>query len=117
MSASSVAERLDALRNGLRETNQLIVSLSELDSNKLATKDAPQNERPTLDEARTELGAEIHANLTQYQDELELLNQDVEDLGPESDASTVRGLPDSADHDTASRLHTGCRKLAKDLAQ
>ncbi|KAI9669438.1 MAG: hypothetical protein M1831_000475 [Alyxoria varia] len=117
MSASSLTERLDSLHNGLRETKKLILGLSELDSIKLSTKDPPQAERPTLDEARTELGAEIHANLSQYQDELELLNQDVEDLGPELVASGVKGLSSSSDHDIASSLYTGCRKLAEDLAQ
>ncbi|KAI9879690.1 MAG: hypothetical protein M1830_007636 [Pleopsidium flavum] len=75
MTSTSLSVRLTSLFDAHRQTLHLIARLS-----KLPIQPGSSSLNPGDGDARVELSAEIHQNLKEQEEELELLRQEVEDL-------------------------------------
>jgi protein transport protein SEC20 len=104
----TLTNRLNALSESNKSALQLIQRLSKLDFQPGST---PLNSDEG--DARLELSAEIHENLKQLEDELELLRQEVEDVVQITGSSSRRR--DSTRESERVRLAVLLARLTEDL--
>ncbi len=109
MTTSSLSTRLTSLFEAHRQTLHLIARLSKLPiqpgSSSLDSEDG---------DARLELSAEIHQNLKDQEEELELLRQEVEDLTSTSSWSASRRRDSEKDRERLA-LEAQVARLGEDL--
>jgi protein transport protein SEC20 len=106
--AQSLAARLNSLSDSHKATLQLIQRLSKLDSPSGAS--SPRTEDG---DQRFDLTAEIHANLNQLDEELELLRQEVQDFT--QIGSTAARRRESFRKSEKARLAVLLARLTEDL--
>ena len=120
MSTHELIGRIDTLTKALKETQLLIQRLSQLQP---SSSDDPSStsDDASIDEARADLSGDIHANLKQYEDDLEITKQDVEDLFPNPGAGVPKRRSTFTPQETtptekiATRLNSSCLKFEEDL--
>ena len=113
----SLTRRLNALNDSLKQTTQLIQRLSKLqptdanDKPSTGSSDALADESfdaSSIDEFRQDIAADIQDALTQHDDDLALLQQDI------ADAATPAGIGGSGGGSTSHKRHTGLNARAQD---
>lgn len=109
MVTTALSERISSLLDAHRQTVQLITRLS-----KLPIQPGSSSLDPEAADARVELSSEIHQNLKDQEEELELLRQEVEDLTNASAWGSSRRRESEKDKEYAS-LAAQVARLGEDL--
>ena len=109
MTSPSLSARLTSLYDVHRQTLHLISRLS-----KLPIQPGSSSLDPADADARVELSAEIHQNLKDQEEELELLRQEVEDLTNTSSWGGSRRKDSDKDRECES-LAAQVARLGEDL--
>ena len=111
MAPSQIDLQLQALQSTYKQTIQLIQQLQKFGSG--------SSSRVHDDDARVELGNEIHESLKEQEDSLELLRQEVDDASDGKSQRTVRGAithrRDSERTDERERIAAAVARLSEDL--
>ncbi|KAI9795813.1 MAG: hypothetical protein M1835_005135 [Candelina submexicana] len=113
MNYQPLSQRLNALVEAQRATLHLISRLSKLPTH--IGSSGPQG----IDaDARVELSSEIHQNLKEQEEALELLRQEIEDLSASSFSATPEGRSRGTDREgDKARLVAQVSRLGEDLKQ
>lgn len=129
MSLQGYAERQCALSLSLKELSTLIQRLSQLQPTSTSQAEglgstATEQDSLPADEIRADLSSDIQVNLRQFEEDLELLKFDLEDVSPGLTGRTGgirRGYAGAearreaqTDSETA-RLKSGCIMLEEDM--
>ena len=129
MSLQGYTERQSALSSTLKELSALIQRLSQLQPTSTSQieglgSDAAEQDSLPADEIRADLSSDIQASLRQFEEDLELLKFDLEDVSPGLTGRTGgirrgyggtdarRGTQTNSE---TARLKSGCIKLEEDM--
>jgi len=108
MTSLPLFNRLTALADANKQTVTLINRLARLHFQPGSTALDGDDE-----DARTELSAEIHDNLKQQEEELEILRQEIEDLSASEHSRSTRRISERQKEST--RVSVQAARLAEDL--